>query len=695
MKSYLKITFFLLLPFGSIGQNPIYNLPLRHQADSMMVVLKKSTDDTMRMSIEAALSPYYFDKNLDSSIYFGQQSLIIANKLKFKLWKAFINNSIGYALFQKGNYISALQLLLDALKISGDEESEQNIWGISAFYDTADAHKARMNVLAYSHLNLAFVYSVAGNSDQQLASYLDGIKIGESINDHATVGIFKMNLARFYREKNKLDSGLITDQSALYNLNSVGLIKYIGVVLSGIGDIYTAKGNYDSAAAYYREGIRLNTKYELERGVLLSYKSMAKLFVITGNIDSAIFYAKAGIKLGRQLNATANLYEIYTTLSAAYNLRAQNDSAYFYLKIADALKDSLYNKQKINQFKDIGFNQQFHQQEVENQHIQYQNKIRMYAMLAGIAVFILIAFLLYRINYSRRKANELLQKQKQEIEEQKKNVEVTLSELKAAQSQLIQSEKMASLGELTAGIAHEIQNPLNFVNNFSEVNNELIEELKSEKLNLNSEEQDEILNDIFKNNEKINHHGKRADAIVKGMLQHSRTSTGKKELTDINALADEYLRLTYHGIKAKDRDFNATMKTHFDKSIDTVNIIPQDIGRVLLNLYNNAFYAVNEKKKNAGESYQPLVTVRTSMTHPLGGRGAEVVITISDNGNGIPQKIIGKIFQPFFTTKPTGEGTGLGLSLSYDIITKAHGGEIKVETKEGEGTEFLIKLPFV
>ncbi len=264
----------------------------------------------------------------------------------------------------------------------------------------------------------------------------------------------------------------------------------------------------------------------------------------------------------------------------------------------------------------------------------------------------------------------------------------TLSTLKSAQTQLIQSEKMASLGELTAGIAHEIQNPLNFVNNFSEVNNELIEELKHKKATLRREEQDEILDDIFKNNEKINHHGKRADAIVKGMLQHSQSSMGKKELTDINALADEYLRLSYHGLRAKDKLFNATLKTDIDASLEKVNVIPQDIGRVLLNLFNNAFYAVKEKKaKNTG-SYEPTVSITTKQF------GNRITVTVSDNGNGIPGNIADKIFQPFFSTKPTGQGTGLGLSLSYDII-KAHGGEIKVETKENEGTAFILELPIV
>lgn len=263
----------------------------------------------------------------------------------------------------------------------------------------------------------------------------------------------------------------------------------------------------------------------------------------------------------------------------------------------------------------------------------------------------------------------------------------TLLELKAMQNQLIQAEKMASLGELTAGIAHEIQNPLNFVNNFAEVSIELLEEMKAEMQSGNEEDVIAIAGNIAENLKRINHHGKRADAIVKGMLQHSRKNTGQKEPTDINALADEYMRLSYHGLRAKDKLFNATIQTDFDDSIRKINIVPQDMGRVLLNLFNNAFYAVSEKKKQADEKYQPIVTVSTKKLNN------KIEICVNDNGNGIPQYVADKIFQPFFTTKPTGQGTGLGLSLSNDIITKVHGGTIKVETKEGEGAKFIVLLP--
>jgi signal transduction histidine kinase len=407
---------------------------------------------------------------------------------------------------------------------------------------------------------------------------------------------------------------------------------------------------------------------------------MAKTFWTMRQFDSSINYANKVLETGkaaRYLIAQENALQL---IADAYKSEKNNDSLARYLELTMTIKDSLFSQQKVMQLQTLTFNEELRQQEEAQQQQELQTKIKFYSTLAASGVFVVIGFLLYRNNRHKQKANNLLQQQKEKIES-------TLRELKSTQAQLIQSEKMASLGELTAGIAHEIQNPLNFVNNFSEVNDELIEELKikNEKLKIEDEEIKELISNIGQNLEKINHHGKRADAIVKNMLQHSRISTGKKETTDINALVDEYLRLSYHGMRAKDKSFNAILKTDFDSSIGNLNVVPQDIGRVLINLYNNAFYAVAEKKKMQNESYEPAISV---FTRKVDGK---VEIHVKDNGTGIPQKVVDKIFQPFFTTKPTGQGTGLGLSLSYDII-KAHSGEIKVEAKEGEGAEFVVQL---
>jgi len=318
---------------------------------------------------------------------------------------------------------------------------------------------------------------------------------------------------------------------------------------------------------------------------------------------------------------------------------------------------------------------------------------------------VIAEFKLERTNKVKRTTGILLEETIQELEQKRAAIEETntalnksFEDLKAAQSQLVQSEKMASLGELTAGIAHEIQNPLNFVNNFSEVSKELLEEMLEELQNGDTEEVNAIANDVIQNLEKILHHGQRADGIVKGMLQHSRKNSGEKEATDINVLVDEYLRLAYHGLRAKDKSFNATLETDFDNSIEKQELIPQDIGRVMLNLITNAFYACNQKKNLLSDEeailFKPTLSVSTKKTKK------HIEIAISDNGIGIPKQVQEKIFQPFFTTKPTGEGTGLGLSLAYDII-KAHGGVIKVTSTKNDslitqhsGTEFIIQIPF-
>jgi signal transduction histidine kinase len=343
------------------------------------------------------------------------------------------------------------------------------------------------------------------------------------------------------------------------------------------------------------------------------------------------------------------------------------------------MTDSLYNREKIRSIQNLNFNAQLQKQEEEAAKAQFQSRLRVYILLGLLSIFLLIGIMLLRNNNQRKKANALLQAQKAKVES-------TLRELKATQAQLIQSEKMASLGELTAGIAHEIQNPLNFVNNFSETNTELLEEMNQELVNGNIEEAKHIAVNAKENNAKINLHGRRADSIVKSMLEHSRMSKGEKQPTDINALCDEYLRLAYHGFRAKDKNFNAKIETHFDDNIGKIDVVPQDIGRALLNLYNNAFWVVAEKKMQLGDSYEPTVMVSTK------GLNKKVEIAVADNGTGIPQKAIDKVFQPFFTTKPTGQGTGLGLSLSYDIV-KAHGGELKVESSEDEGAIFIITLP--
>jgi len=460
------------------------------------------------------------------------------------------------------------------------------------------------------------------------------------------------------------------------------------------GQLYTAMHQEEKALPIFVRGFQKKKEMGHEIGTAGNAIELGQIYFIRKDFKPAIYYTTYGFATAEKIHALLEMKNAAGILSDIYGQTGDYRQAYHYSQLYKTLNDSLASEEDRRKLSLALIQNELDNQKQrallltkENQIKQQQlntEKLLKNLSIAGIVALSLIAIIFFRNYRQKQKANNLLEAQKKEIQN-------TLTELKSTQAQLIQSEKMASLGQLTAGIAHEIQNPLNFVNNFSDVNSELIDEAGQEIDNGNINEVKIILNDLKENEQKINHHGKRADAIVKGMLQHSRVSTGQNESTDINKLADEYLRLSYHGMRAKDKTINATLQTDFDSSIGKINVVPQDIGRVLLNLYNNAFYAVTEKKKMTGENYQPTVSVVTKhMNSSLGDGGIEV--HVKDNGTGIPQKVVDKIFQPFFTTKPTGQGTGLGLSLSYDII-KAHGGEIKVETKEGEGSEFVIQLP--
>jgi two-component system NtrC family sensor kinase len=437
-----------------------------------------------------------------------------------------------------------------------------------------------------------------------------------------------------------------------------------------LGQVYEKKGDPGRAIKYYKMGAGYSgQKLDTAQG----YNYLASAFKMKGETDSAVFYASKAITISLKSSLSETLIEASRTLTDLYRAKHLPDSALKYQDIMLAAKDSAFSKEKIKQMENFAFDEQMRQQAIIEKQAQYRNSVKMYSLVAVVGVFLVLAIILWRNNRHKQQANEQIQK--------------TLAELKATQTQLIQSEKMASLGELTAGIAHEIQNPLNFVNNFSDVSRELMEELNEELDKGDTKEAKAISMDVIENLGKITHHGKRADAIVKGMLQHSQSGGGAKEPTDINVLADEYLRLSYHGLRSKDKSFNAELMTNFDEKLPKVNVIPQDMGRVLLNLFNNAFYAVNQKQKTVGADYKPEVLVSIST------KNGQVVIKVKDNGTGIPDAIKEKIMQPFFTTKPTGEGTGLGLSLTYDMVVKGHGGSIEVNTKEGEFTEFIIRLP--
>ena len=406
------------------------------------------------------------------------------------------------------------------------------------------------------------------------------------------------------------------------------------------------------------------------------YLNKANSFHKKNNPDSAIFYAKKAFAAADTGKNGQGVLDAGKTLAGYYDEYGNLPAAYKYLKLTIAVSDSLRGTIKAERLLPEKPRQPY--RAGSRYRYLYQNPI--YLLAAGLALLLLLVFILWRSG-RRRKRDRLL------LEKKEEDIEAALNQLQLTQNQLIQAEKMASLGELTAGIAHEIQNPLNFVNNFSEINLELLKEMENELANGDKNEAISIVVDIKQNLEKIRHHGRRADDIVKGMLQHSRASSSTRELTNINALAEEYIRLAYHGLRAKDKSFNTELTTKYDDSLPLIQVIPQDIGRVLLNLFTNAFYAVQQKQKTTGVNYKPEVTLTTSKANN------QILINVTDNGVGIADTVKDKIMQPFFTTKPSGEGTGLGLSLSYDIVVKGHGGDIYVDSKDGEYTSFTVSLP--
>ncbi len=653
--------------------------------------LAQQKTDTARVNILAAIASIYafFPEwyNADSALFYAQNALQLQQKIMAsKEYKSLnkegsISQLIGLQevmaslLHRLGNYPKSLEIRMENLRLS--EQGKNKFLIVTALDNVSHDYYSMKDYRNYL------------NSQRLIDSIL------KTVNVHDNGFLYwqlwsRYNIANAFYKMQQPDSALFyaKKMTSVAATDTLGFKAYGSLLLA---NIYAEKGDNTSAFFYYRIAIPNAAKIWNFQLIASAHEGMARLFQKEGKIDSALFYARQSLsyfqnnKLDIQAwgeNSNVYIAEVAPFLADLYRSKNQMDSAYKYLYLSVSLKDSLYNVDKFRQFQTLAFNESTRRLQLEQQSReakqQYDARVKMYGLLTGLIGFLIMALILFRNNKHKQKANTILQSQKKEIE-------TTLGELKTTQSQLIQSEKMASLGELTAGIAHEIQNPLNFVNNFSEVNKELIEEMKMEIEKGNFEEVKALAVDIESNEEKINHHGKRADAIVKGMLQHSRTSSGVKEPTDINALADEYLRLSYHGLRAKDKSFNAGMKTDFDQSIGKINIIPQDIGRVILNLITNAFYAVSEKKNQMPEGYEPLVSVSTKR---LNGK---VEIKVTDNGAGIPQKVLDKIFQPFFTTKPTGQGTGLGLSMSYDII-KAHGGELKVVTSENEGSEFIISL---
>jgi len=679
-RHWLKIYVLLVLPLFASAQ--------RINIDSLIEEANLTQNDTIKLVRLRTIARIYAELNPDSSYHYAERSLALAKKLNLKLDEGGAMSEIGYSYQNRGNYPMSLQFHLSAIAILDDPKSEEKVL-VGKFpgddeimYRAAAPHLQRLATLAFTEQNLGVLYANSNNYEKAWYYHLLARQKAEESGNVPVLSVVDLTMNRIYLNLKKNDSALISIQRSYEEVMRSGYKRYLGSVLLNMGRTYAARGDTLLANDYYRKSLMASVEQGYFRGIVASNLLLADYFAGEGKKDSAFLHIKDGLSTALYLNSPDLLLRSYSAMSRYYQSAGNNDSTVKYQALIIKVNENLFNAKQAQQFQNIDFDQQQRHQQIETAKKDLRAKWRMYALLAGLFVFLFIAILLWRNSRQRQKANLLLTRQKAKLES-------TLLSLKETQKQLIQSEKMASLGELTAGIAHEIQNPLNFVNNFSDVNTELVDELRSELAAGNVQSAVEIAANIRENEQKINHHGRRADAIVKGMLQHSGTGSGQKEFTDINVLADEYLRLAYHGLRAKDKSFNVKFETEFDKSIGKINIVPRDIGRVILNLINNAFYAavLSHKGglKKADYRHEPTVWVKTKK------EGDKVLISVRDNGPGIPQEILDKIFQPFFTTKPTGQGTGLGLSLAYDIV-RAHGGEIKVEAKEGEGSEFIVYL---
>ena len=666
IRSFYLISLLILLSGVAKSQNSTIS--------NLRTELKNTTSDSLRFDILDSLSIYYVfcSDKIDSAYFYSNECINISSRLADKKRLILSYARMGSYHFFSGHYGAALQIIYKAINLSEQMQ----------FYDYS----------SFCYLTIAEVYSFLNQFDKAKA------------NLEKAIYYLKFSKDRFYNIRartfvvcsvNSLLNGEL-DSSSIYfhkveeSFNAKMDFVSTDLYLEWFSMLKTDLKQYKEANDIVLKGIKAIKKNDDHQMADLMYYQYAIILEKTNKPGEAIVQAKIAFKTAKAIADVYFLVPISKLIFEYYDKLGDKDSALHYLKLNADYAAQLKIMYNISQAEASEFSEQLHAQEILSQKTlsdeRDKNRMRLFAFSIGFVILISVSLITWRNTVIRKRAFSILERQKAETELQKTIAEETLKELKATQSQLIQAEKMASLGELTAGIAHEIQNPLNFVNNFSEVNREMIAEMKEEIDKGNYDEVKIIADDIEANEEKINHHGKRADSIVKGMLEHSKTSTGKKEPIDINKLADEYLRLSYHGLSAKDKSFNAEMKTDFDETIGKINIIPQDIGRVLLNLYNNAFYAVNEQKSRNLISYEPTVSVSTKKIND------KVEIRVKDNGNGIPQKVVDKIFQPFFTTKPTGQGTGLGLSLSYDIV-KAHGGEIKVNSVEGEFTEFVVQLP--
>lgn len=656
-------------------------LPLFSQSlpIEMATELRVAKDDSTQVLVFYKIAEFYRERDRDSAIKYITQAISICEKknqllMKLKLKDLMANQFLGRQQFSAG-YSLLSSILLEIGKVNQKNSS----W---LFYPDQSLEVNTKALWANVHYNLQILMQQTSNWNECEYHLNQVTQYAELLPDllkHSFYSRVVSGKAYAYLRQKKLDTALVLLKSVENSPNFSEVAKPFYHMI--YGSVYADKMDYQNAKKYLLLAI---TKSNSRNSSSRSAFKLSQVYRFTNKIDSAYYYARMlldTLKIFGSANYEVDLGVAYDNMYQCFLVMNNKDSAFKYARLAIHAKDSLSSLRinNLSEFQQMSFAEQKRLERIETEQKSKTARWMLYISIVITTLIGFIAIILFRNARLRKKTNAVLV-------QEKKILETTLDQLKSTQAQLVQSEKMASLGELTAGIAHEIQNPLNFVNNFSEVSNELINEMKAELDKGEIDTAKEIAEDVRQNLEKINHHGKRADSIVKGMLQHSRSSTGQKELTDINSLCDEYLRLAYHGIRAKDSSFNVTLETDFNDKVGHVLIQPQEMGRVILNLINNALYAVGEKKKVITDPYTPTVKISTIK------KGQYIEIRVADNGKGIPASVKEKIFQPFFTTKPTGQGTGLGLSLSYDIV-KAHGGSIVVESAPEKGTVFVIQIP--
>lgn len=720
--------------------------------DSMDILIKEAKNDTLRILQTVIKNERLKQINLDSAQIAAEKNLEAARAINFQNGELQILINLAGIYTTKGKYKAAEDVLLKADSLANVIKDEKTLpliysaqgilYGTQGEYEKSNLYFKKNIVileksgdsisLARNYGNLAIGYQMQSDYAQTLYYQQKALKIQEALKNEVSLAYLLMNMGITYQS---LEDTSKSQESFLkgIELSKKNEIKNVELYCySNLSSLYSTLNRWQESFDYAMLASKLAEEMGDESIEAASLAKAAKSLLNLDKINEAEILASKALKLAEkagqplaifqclgtkgEILTRAKKYEeaipvlekalnfvkgmdhydltvsdVYSDLSLCLENTGNYDKALINYKTSTKIRDSVQADDNIKKATELSLTYEFEKKEALAQAEQEKKdvlneraKTRQLYLIAGLGILLVlgigIALILYRNNKQKQKANLLLKRQKLKVES-------ALKKLKNTQTQLIQSEKMASLGELTAGIAHEIQNPLNFVNNFSEVSSEMLYELDIELKNGNISVANEILNDVKQNLEKITHHGKRADTIVKGMLQHSRSGTNEKEPTRLNALADEFLKLAYHGIKAKHKNFNANLVTDYDDGVGKVNIVAQDIGRVILNLFTNAFYAVNEKKKRTNDAdYKPTVSVSTKKINQT------IEIKVSDNGNGIPKSIADKIFQPFFTTKPSGQGTGLGLSMSYDII-KSHNGKLSMTSDEGIGSVFKVRIP--